>query len=344
MTKTKASEALAQSHSPAMVRAMVELGRYENDSGILNDAPPIPGLPPPAKPTPAPSATTPPDNVVRLPLWPEAVRGVPNGVLRSALFGAIKKGPRRYLEHERIASLEGVDIHYTGPRLDQGDLDVWQAVLHIARLQDMGEQCRFTAYAMLKMLGKADTGQNRATLHKRILRLRANAVELRQGRFTYIGGLVDEAYKDEETLEYVVVLNPKLRALFESDQWTALDWAVRQELSGQPLAQWLHGFYATHAQPYPISVEKLHELCGSENTVLRDFKRELKSSLDAVAAACEKHGQTFNAEILNDLVQVDRQPSRSQRKHLVGKAKKPKTTAPRKKAMSPMGDLLKPKK
>ena len=30
--------------------------------------------------------------VVKLPLWPEAVRAVPNGFLRSALFGAIAKG------------------------------------------------------------------------------------------------------------------------------------------------------------------------------------------------------------------------------------------------------------
>lgn len=52
----------------------------------------------------APAPTTPPanHNVVRLPLWPDVVRGVPNGVLRSALFGAIKKGARPYLERQEI--------------------------------------------------------------------------------------------------------------------------------------------------------------------------------------------------------------------------------------------------
>ena len=39
-----------------------------------------------------------PKNVVQLPLWPEPVRAVPNGFLRSALFGAIRKGRRRYLK------------------------------------------------------------------------------------------------------------------------------------------------------------------------------------------------------------------------------------------------------
>src|SRR5690348_6382936 len=51
----------------------------------------------------------------QLPLWPEPTRGVPNGVLRSALFGAIKRGKRRYMERASIASLEGITILYTGP-------------------------------------------------------------------------------------------------------------------------------------------------------------------------------------------------------------------------------------
>ena len=57
-------------------------------------------------------------NVVQLPSWPEPTRGVPNGVLRSALFGAIKKGPHRYVEGEQIATLDGIEICYTGQRLD----------------------------------------------------------------------------------------------------------------------------------------------------------------------------------------------------------------------------------
>ena len=37
-----------------------------------------------------------PSNVALLPPWPSAVRGVPNSLLRSALFGAIKRGKRAY--------------------------------------------------------------------------------------------------------------------------------------------------------------------------------------------------------------------------------------------------------
>jgi hypothetical protein len=263
-----------------------------------------------------------PNNVVQLPLWPEPARGVPNGVLRSALFGAIKKGRRRYMEREHVASLEGIEILYTGQRLDQGDLDIWETVLHISRLQEMGTQCRFTAYAMLKMLGKTDTGKNRITLNARLMRLKVNGVEVKQGRFTYIGSLISEAFKDEENGEYVVILNEKLRPLFGDDQFTQIDWNVRHALDGKPLAQWLHGFYATHANPYPLKVETLHRLCGSEAVLLSDFKKDLRKALDAVAEAGAAHDQPFSSEIQDDIVHAKKQPSKSQRKHLTKKVTK----------------------
>ena len=65
------------------------------------------------------STETPPSaKVLKLPLWPEAVRGVPNVALRSALFGAIKRGPRRFMDRELVTSLDGCEIRYTGGRLD----------------------------------------------------------------------------------------------------------------------------------------------------------------------------------------------------------------------------------
>jgi TrfA protein len=263
----------------------------------------------------------PKSNVMRLPVWPEPVRGVPNGMLRSALFGAIKKGPRRYMKGEEIAAQEGIEIRYTGERLDQGDLDLWESILHVARFQEMGSQCRFTAYAMFKLLGKTDSGKNRDTLHRSVLRLKANAVEVDQGRYSYIGGLVDEAYKDKETREYVVIINAKLRPLFATDQFTQIDWNVRHALAGQPLAQWLHGYYASHANPYPVKVETLHKLCGSEAVRMDHFRQDLKKALDALTDASNANDQPFSYEIRSDLVHVEKKPSGTQRQHLLKKTK-----------------------
>lgn len=276
----------------------------------------------------APAPVPPPNNVVQLPQWPDVVRGVPNGVLRSALFGAIGKGPRRYLEGEPMAAVDGVEVRYTGPRLDQGDLDVWETVLHVARIQALGDECRMTAYQLLKIMGKTDTGKNRATLHKRISRLVANAVEIKQGRYSYIGSLIAGAAKDEETQEWVIELNPKLRPLFAADQFTQIDWGVRHALDGKPLAQWLHGYYASHAKPYPVSIATLHKLCGSEAALLSDFKKDLRKALDTLAEAGAAHGQLFSYEIRGDLVHVEKRGSEAQRRHLARKAAKPRKLTP----------------
>ena len=265
-----------------------------------------------------------PKNVVQLPLWPEPVRAVPNGFLRSALFGAIAKGKRRYIDGEQLAALDGIEIRYTGQRLDQGDLDVWESVLHAVRLQELGSQCRVTSYALLKLMGKTDTGKNRATLNKRITRLVASALTVKQGRYTYIGSLIRFAAKDEETQEWVIELDEKLRPLFAADQFTQVEWAVRHALDGQQLAQWLHGFYATHAKPFPMKAETLLKLSGGENADPHSGKQKLRKALDAVAEASAAHGEGFSYEIRGDLVHVEKQAKGTQRRHLAKKASKPR--------------------
>jgi hypothetical protein len=61
-----------------------------------------------------------PKNVVQLPLWPDPVRAVPNGFLRSALFGAIAKWRRQYIDGETIAALDGIEIRYKGQQDTSG--------------------------------------------------------------------------------------------------------------------------------------------------------------------------------------------------------------------------------
>jgi hypothetical protein len=266
--------------------------------------------------------------VIQLPVWPEPARGVPNGILRSALFGVVRRGARRYLERAEIPAVEGVSIIYTGLRLDQCDLDVWETVLHVARLQNLGNECRVNAYQLLKLLGKADDGRARATLDKQLSRLNATAINIGVGRYSYEGSLIEEVYRDSVTRAYMIRLNPKLRALFEADQWTAIDWEIRHRLAGSPLAQWVHGFYSSHASPYPIKVETLRLLCGSENKDLFGFRRDLKKALAAVELAYKERGLKFQTAIEDDLVIIGKSPSRSQLKHLSKKnSDSPKTSS-----------------
>lgn len=256
-----------------------------------------------------------------LPLWPDPVRAVPNGFLRSALFGAIAKGRRRYINGENLAAIDGVTIRYKGELLDQGDLDVWESVIHAVRLQELGSQCRLTSYALLKLMGKTDTGKNRVTLQNRVERLVANALTVKQGRYSYIGGLISFAAKDEETQKWLIEIDPRLRPLFASDQFTQIEWAVRQALGGKPLAQWLHGFYASHAKPFPLKVQTLHKLCGSEARLMSDFTKTLRKALDAVVQASEAHGERFSYSIRGDLVHIQKMASGPQLRYMAKKAR-----------------------
>ncbi|WP_175810882.1 plasmid replication initiator TrfA [Burkholderia cepacia] len=276
----------------------------------------------------------------QLPLWPELVRGVPNGVLRSALFGAIKRGKRKYMEREAIACVKGVSIVYTGPRLDQSDLDVWEGALHLARLVKLGNRIEFTEKAFLRLIGRGGpSGGNigksdREWLRKVLARLKATAVEVTQGPYTYIGSLIDDCFRDSTNGRSVVILNPRMRVIFNHDSWTQIDWSIRHALIGHPLAQWLHGFYSTHAAPMPYKVETLHLLCGSEagENATTDAERNkallgwVSDSLDpgfkALKHVSDRAGQLFSWEIGKDgLVRVTRAPSASQQRHLRGRAR-----------------------
>lgn len=139
-----------------------------------------------------------------------------------------------------------------------------------------------------------------------------------------MGSLITGAAKDEETQEWVIELNPKMRPLFADDQFTQVEWVVRHALDGHQLAQWLHGFYASHAKPFPMRIETLHRLCGSEQSLMSDFAKKLRKALDAVAEASAAHGEGFSYDIRGNLVHVEKRVQGAQRRHLAKKASKPR--------------------
>ena len=261
-----------------------------------------------------------PAKVIQLPLWPEAKRGAINAVLRSALFAAIQGKGRVALDRELVASQQGIEIRFTGWQLSQADLDVWEQVLHLARTQALGTECYFTAHGFLKALGRQTGKSGHEWLKSALARLAATAVEITSGGRTYFGSLIEGGARDEATGQYVVEINPKLAAFYGRTQWTQLDWDQRQQLRGKPLALWLHGFYASHAKPYPLSVAYLHKLSGSQTKRLRKFKENLTQALRDLEAL----GTIEAFEIRDELVYVRTVPSQSQQKHLAARRAQPR--------------------
>jgi TrfA protein len=260
---------------------------------------------------PEPPLRSQPAKIYQLPLWPEPVRGAPNSFLRSALFAAIQGKTRTRVKKKLLASIQGVTIRYTGEQLDQSDLDVWEQAIHLARRHPLGNVCHFTAYAFLKALGRSTGKSDYEWLDDVIDRLVACDVILQTKDKAYGGNLIASWKRDEATRSYKLTLNPDLVKLYGWNDWTALDWQQRQSLRGKPLALWLHGFYSTHAQPFPMKIETLQQLSGSGTKELWKFKQNLTSALADLEAATGIKGT-----IDGDLVTMERHGTRAQQRHL----------------------------
>lgn len=228
------------------------------------------------------------------PDWPEKTRGIPNVCLRSSLFAVIKRGRRKVVEKEPVASLKGVTILFSGWRLDQGDFDVLAQSLHfLAHKTDAKErQChRIRAKPFLAAIGRQSGKSGREWLKQSLHRLASSTVEItidlqhssQKGRFAYTGPLLETLCLSGEEHSQTIRIDPRLAGLFDSG-WTQVQWPQRLQLKTD-LAKWLHGFYASHRSPFPVKVATLKQLCGSECARLVDFRRSLRLAMNELIEA-----------------------------------------------------------
>lgn len=249
-----------------------------------------------------------------LPFWPEEVRSVPNAVLRGALF-TVSKERAIFKELTSIASVDGIEIRYMGQRLNQVDLDLWEMLLHLQRLNPLGDRVEFTAHSMLKALGRGTSGADHETLNNGLARLIGNATEVKwlKERKAFAGSLVSSYFRDEDTGRYVVKFNQDMATLYGQGH-TYIDLEQRQALGQNNLAKWLHGFYASHADPFGYKVETLQRLCGSTADRLGDFRKLLIKALDKLVEV----GAIIRWRIDSgtDVVTVEKEPTPTQERHL----------------------------
>ena len=260
-----------------------------------------------------------PDRQMKLELWPDEVRGVPNAILRGSLFGV---GQERTVHKKRtlIAAVDGYEIRFRGETFNQTDLDVLEGMLHVAMPNPLGKRVQFTVHSFLKAMGRKTSGEQHEQFKEQVARLMGGVVEITdtKARMTFMGTLVSKAFRDEETGRYVVIFDRDMLNLYEAG-YSHIDWNQRMALGKSTLAKWLHGFYATHAKPYPYKVETLHNLCGS-TAAMKEFRRMLKKALDDLEGVGAIESWSIDQD---DLVTVQRTPSRAQQKYLNRNGKRP---------------------
>ena len=249
----------------------------------------------------------------KLPDWSQDYRGFPNALARSALFAVAREGDRKQFRDELIASSKEINLVYTGEELRQDDEDVFLQILHIAKEQRLGENISFSANSMLQALGRTSNAASYARLEASLSRmtcmlLKLNA-QLPDGSYVRYGGqlisqfAVREKLDDNKTTQHwVVSLHKTIVELFDPQAYSLIHWPTRKMLS--PTTKWLHSYYSTHKEPFPVKVETLRRAMASATKATRTFRANLKESLETLV----ENGFFLSARIdpKSDLVYVER--------------------------------------
>jgi hypothetical protein len=174
----------------------------------------------------------------------------------------------------------------------------------------------------LKELGRGTSGRDHEDLRNGIARLAGGVIDIKWTAGSHkgqtVGGTLVSTYtRDEASGRNVIVLNKDIVKLYD-DGYTYIDWEQRKSLGNNSLAKWCHGFYASHAKPFPYKVETIKALCGSTVARLTDFKKMLRLAL----VYLQDVGAIESWEITDDLVHVVNVPSRTQIKHLTKQSRR----------------------
>lgn len=275
-----------------------------------------------SEPAAVPVEPVEPPQQLQLPFpWGDEVRGAPNILIRSALFAVVRPGQRRWFKHEQVCSLDGYTIVYTGEQLDQGDLDIWQQAVHLCK-HDLGNYVPCSKKQLLRDLGRSDGRENKLWLLRGLKRLVAASAELID---TKSGTAEDPTELNDNMLGYAMKgdklslrVNPRWAAFFIRDSYTLIDWQRRLAIpTRSQLAKWLHDFYSSHADPYPMKVETLRDLCGSKTTDINRFRANLREALDELAEEQIGLLSEWRVDARSDLVIVRKHASPTQNRHLL---------------------------
>lgn len=247
--------------------------------------------------------------IAQLPLWAESLRCLPNEIVRSSLFNARnRKSPRTYLKKTEIAVIGGGRITFQGEELRQDDETVWLQLIHLAKERPLGQSVEFTPYGFCKSIGWPICNSSYLRLRICLDRMQATALGIHSERLktgVSLSMLPIFAWQDQDgkTLKkYRVQVAPRLVELFSDIHFTRLEWRQRLALP-DGIATWLHGYFASHREPYPVKISTIKY--GSGMTTERPAKvREL---IARALAELERVGFLKSWEIVGDLVHVKRE-------------------------------------
>ena len=200
----------------------------------------------------------------QLALWPESERGIPNELVRCAVFSAKNRKERREVYRATapliVPVIGGGEVVYIGEELRQDDETVWMQLVHLAK-EARSESVSFTPYSFLKAVKWPIKGTSYTRLLTSIRRLATSGLEVYSSRFDKgVSTKLIAKYeysKGADTPWKVQVFNKDDELLFLFDKlYSRLDWETRLTLP-EGVSTWLHGFFSSHREPFDHKIETL---------------------------------------------------------------------------------------
>jgi hypothetical protein len=200
----------------------------------------------------------------QLALWPESERGIPNELVRCAVFSAKNRKERREVYRANapliVPVIGGGEVVYIGEELRQDDETVWMQLVHLAK-EARSECVSFTPYSFLKAIKWPIKGASYTRLLTSIRRLATSGLEVYSSRFDKgVSTKLIAKYeysKGADAPWKVQVFNKDDELLFLFDKlYSRLDWETRLTLP-EGVSTWLHGFFSSHREPFDHKIETL---------------------------------------------------------------------------------------
>ncbi|CAJ2754480.1 TrfA family protein [Burkholderia pseudomallei] len=249
---------------------------------------------------------------VYLPSWSAMAQALPNAFLRSALFStgrSVQANNARVLSGDstllvagkEIASFRNMTLTFSGYELCQFDRLVYATCLDYYREaplcpEESPRHVRTTFYEFARRMGNEYSVKAHRAIRASLLRLSFAQMRLRYNRMnievpkllsvTFEDGELDEDFKGSDAL--LLRVTTSVADLFGPGAWTAVD---KEAVRFDGLRGWLASFYAGHAAPLWLPVERLYLLSGYTSH-RRNFKaslvRALEQLMDPQTPACSR--------------------------------------------------------
>jgi hypothetical protein len=225
--------------------------------------------------------------------WSENFRGFPNDLIRTGLFNVRRSEPRAQLSNELIATYSNAMMLYSGEELRIKDEDVLMQIFHFQQRFQLGTAWEANGRDFLKSMHWTDGQRGYRELYDSLLRLskghltlmRKNEKGEAEGYVLEAGALLSELKIEHGgragPSRITIAVNPKTEILWKSMGYTLVNWEQRLTLNGS-LSRYLHRYYSSHQEAYPLKVTTLRTLTGSTASTKGKFVQLLKDALQSL--------------------------------------------------------------